>query len=109
MVWGFGEDAQYWEPGPSIPDEHLISSLPDSANWSGNDQTAPGPWKLNWIRVDLADYQEGWVEMDFDGADGLQWGLGVIMWRPDACEPYHYDVPQPSGEMSVWVCPAGWD
>jgi hypothetical protein len=107
--WGFGGDARYWEPGPSILDEHLISSLPDSANWSGNDQTAPGPWGLNWIRVDLADYQEGWVEMDFDGADGLQWGLGVIMWRPDACELYHYDVPQPSGEMSVWVCPAGWD
>ena len=107
--WGFCGDAQYWEPGPSILDQHLIGSLPDSANWSGSDETDPESWGLNWIRVDLAAYQDGWVEMDFDGGDGRQWCLGVIMYSADACQFYSHDVPQPSGELSVSVEAGGWD
>lgn len=107
--WGFGGDAQYWEPGPSILDQHLIGSLPNSANWSGSDETDPESWGLNWIRVDLAAYQDGWVEMDFDGGDGRQWRLGVIMYSAEACQFYSHDVPQPSGELSISVEAAGWD
>ena len=106
--WGFGPDAQSWEPGPTILDQHLVSSLPDSANWSGSDENDPEIWGLNWIRVDLSEYQSGWVTMDFQGDESLGWMLGVLMWNGEACQFYPYDVPA-SGELSVSVAGSGWD
>jgi hypothetical protein len=106
---GFGPEAEGWEPGPGILDGHCVSSLPDSVSWSGSDETDPESWGLNWIRVDLSACQDGWVRLDFDGRDGLQWRLGALLWRDDACAFGQHEVPQPSGELSVSVAAGGWD
>ncbi len=111
----YEEEASEWYPGPLvIPTYHYFDELPayDIEDMVGvyNDVYELECYGLHWIQVELANYQDGWVTMDFDGRDNFDWNLSLIMFN-DAGGSYYqwFDLDQPDNEMSLAVEAAGWD
>ncbi|MBD3276975.1 MAG: hypothetical protein GF388_01635, partial [Candidatus Aegiribacteria sp.] len=103
----YNEEVSTWQPGPRVLPYHEFSSLPATG-----DQTAyfePDVWGIHWIRLDLADYQDNWVQMDFDGRDNFDWNLGVILQSSNSFSFQWYKCDQPTGNKTVAVDPSGWD
>jgi len=104
----YAEEASTWTPGPRVLPWHMVTTLPDSG-----DQTASFPperWGIHWITVDLTNYQDQWIKMDFNGRDSFEWDLGVIM-QDDAGRFYFqwYECDPATGDKSVTVGADGWD
>ncbi|OPL18987.1 MAG: hypothetical protein AVO35_03410 [Candidatus Aegiribacteria sp. MLS_C] len=105
----YNPEAALWLPGPRVLPYHEASSLPFSGDQTTNFE--PEQWGIHWIRVTLDDYQDEWIEFDFDGRDGFEWDLGVIMQDLDGDRHYFewYDCDPSSGDLTVTVGASGWD
>ena len=103
----YSSEASNWNPGPYVFYYHNISSLPASGDEGVYE---PENYGIHWIKVDLADYQGGWVEMAFDGRDYFEWSLGVIMVNEGSDNQFAwYNCDGSSGEKTVAVEANGWD
>lgn len=103
----YNPECALWNPGPRVLSFHNFSSLPASGDEGPYE---PETWGIHWIRVDLSDYQDDWVEMAFNGRDGFEWGLGVIM--QDLSGRLHFEwfeCDPVTGDKSVSVGGSGWD
>lgn len=104
----FCQESSTWLPGPRVLPWHEITELPFTG-----DQTPyfpPDRFGIHWIRVDLAGYQDGWIEMDFDGRDGFHWNLGVILQDLSGDHYFHwYQCDPVTGDRTVSVNADGWD
>jgi len=111
----YEEEASEWGPGPMVLPDHNITSLPqdtlpDYHSYMGVDTYELECYGLHFIKVDLADYQDGWVTIDFDGRDNLDWNFAALMYSEAGDSQYQwYNVEQPSNEISVAVSANGWD
>ncbi len=102
------EEASTWSPGPRVLPWHLISSLPDSGDQTPN--FPPERWGIHWIKVDLSNYQDQWITMDFNGRDYFEWDLGVIMQDNAGRFNFQwYECDPATGDKSVSVGADGWD
>lgn len=100
-------EAGEWGGNPYVFAFHNFSTLPASGD---NGVYPPESFGIHWIKVDLADYQDGWVNFSFDGRDSFEWNLGVILWDTDgASQCTWYNTAYPAGTASVAVETAGWD
>jgi hypothetical protein len=105
----FDDEATMWSPGPYVFPYHSVTTLPWTGNQGGPDYETD-QYGLHWIRVNLANYQGGWVNMHFDGRDGFEWNLGVIMWDTAGNHEYYwYNCDASTGIKDVAVKAAGWD
>jgi len=100
-------ECSLWTPGPYVFPYHNHSSLPASGDEGVYETEKYG---IHWIKVNLASYQNGWVEMAFNGRDNFEWDLGVIMWNTDGDHQYAwYSCDPTSGDKTVSVSANGWD
>lgn len=102
-----------WDPdlalpssGPAVLPYHNHNSLPASGD-QGN--YPPETRGIAWIKVNLSDYQGGWVQFDFDGRDNFDFNVGAFVYNEDTFQFNWYDVPTPACELSVAVPTTGWD
>ncbi len=102
----FDDEATNWTPGPYIFPYHQISTLPASGDEGAY---PPDTFGIHWIRVNLANYQGGWVNMHMDGRDGFDWNLGVIMWDTAGDHLFQWYNCDASGVKDVSVSTSGWD
>lgn len=102
----FAEAAQ-WPANPYIFPFHSVNSLPASGD---EGVYPPESYGLHWIRVNLANYQDGWVNFSFDGRDYFDWKVGVILWDTDgfAYCTWH-DTELPDATVSINVPTTGYD
>lgn len=101
----YDDDAQYWTPGPRLLHNYTI--LP-----AHGDQTTyePDRFGIHWVKVDLASYQDGWVEMDFNGRDSYLWNMGIIMHNTVGEFYFEWHECDPSsGDITIGVDANGWD
>ena len=104
----YNSEVALWIPGPRVLPYHEVTSLPFAGDQTAN--FAPDTWGIHWIRVDLEDYQDQWIEMCFDGRDGFEWNLGVIMQDVSGdFTAQWYDCDPATGNKTVAVGAAGWD
>lgn len=104
----YDEECTLWLPGPRVLPWHIVTTLPFSG-----DQTAiypPETYGIHWITLDLSSYQDQWILMEFDGRDGFEWNLGVIMQSDagDFCFDW-YNADAATGEVTVSIGAEGWD
>ncbi len=104
----FDEEADTWNP-PLVFSWHKANPLPFSGDQGAHPQFLLDTYGIAWIKVDLEDYQGGWVQMNFDGRDNFEWDLGVILFNEDNLQYAWYDCAEPSGEKTVSVPTQGWD
>ncbi len=102
----FAEAAQ-WPGNPFFFSFHNVTTIP----FSGDQGVyPPESFGIHWIRVNLANYQDGWVNFSFDGRDNMIWKVGAILWNTSgASQCAWYDAEYPSGTASVSVPTTGWD
>lgn len=92
--------------GPVVFAYHNHTELPAS----GNQMTKPlETTGTAWIRVDLTDYQGGWVEMQFDGRDYFDFNLGAFIFNENEYLFNWYDCDPTSGDVTVAVPTSGYD
>jgi hypothetical protein len=108
------EEASEWAPGPLVLPEHNITTLPayDIEDYVGvaGDTYELECFGIQWIKVNLDDYQDGWVTMDFDGRDNFDWNFATIMYSEAGDSQFQwFDLEAPANEISVAVQAAGWD
>lgn len=102
-----------WDPdlalpatGPAVLPYNNHNSLPAS----GDEGVYPPETRgIAWIRVNLADYQEGWVQFDFDGRDGFDFNVGAFVFNDDEIQFNWYEADYPNAEVSISVPTTGWD
>lgn len=104
----YDEECTLWVPGPRVLPWHIVTTLPFSG-----DQTAvypPETYGIHWITVDLSSYQDQWILMEFDGRDGFEWNLGVIMQSDAGDFSFNwYNGDAATGEVTVSIGADGWD
>ncbi len=104
----YNPEAALWNPGPRVLPYHEASSLPFTGDQTANYE--PDTWGIHWIRVNLTNYQNDWIEMSFDGRDGFEWNLGVIMQDLSGRHYFEwYDCDASTGNLDVTVGAEGWD
>lgn len=102
----FDDEATMWG-NPYVFSYHNHTSLPASGDEGIYD---PDRFGIAWIKVDLENYQDGWIEMAFDGRDNFEWNLGAIMWLESGDHEYAwYDCDPTSGDLTIAVPGTGWD
>jgi hypothetical protein len=103
----YNEESSLWTPGPRVLPWHYFTSLPASG-----DETVfpPERWGIHWITIDLADYQDQWVEMSFNGRNNFEWNLGVIL-QDNAGRFYFewHECDATTGDIEVAIGAYGWD
>jgi len=99
------EESSLWTPGAYIFPYHSVTSLP----WSGDQGTyAPDTYGHHWIKVNVESYQ-GWITVDFDGRDGIQWQVGIIQTASNGEDAFQYQyVDNPTATCSIGVNTTGW-
>lgn len=104
----YNEEASTWTPGPRVLPWHNITTLPASGDQTTN--YAPETYGIHWIKVDLANYQNEWIEMAFNGRDYFEWSIGVIMQDTSGRLLFHwYECDSTTGDISFSVGAEGWD
>jgi hypothetical protein len=102
----FDDEATLWG-SPYVFSYHNHTSLPASGDDGIYD---PDRFGIVWIKVDLENYQDGWIEMAFDGRNGFEWNMGTILWLESGDHEYvWYDCDPTTGDINVAVPGAGWD
>jgi len=102
----FDDEAVMWGT-PYVFGYHNHTSLPATGDEGIYD---PETYGIAWIKVDLANYQDGWINMAFDGRDYFEWDLGAILWLESGDHQYAwYDCDPNTGEIDVAVQGSGWD
>jgi hypothetical protein len=102
----YDDEATMWGT-PYVFSYHNHTSLPASGD---EGVYPPDTYGIVWIKVDLQNYQDGWIEMAFDGRDYFEWNLGAIMWSESGDHEYvWYDCDPTSGDLNIAVSGAGWD
>ncbi len=100
-------EAADWAGNPYVFSFHNFSSLPASGD---EGVYAPETFGLHWIKVNLENYQGGWVNFSFDGRDGFDWRLGAILWDTAGNSQFTWlNAESPSGLAEVAVPTSGWD
>ncbi|MCD4775337.1 MAG: T9SS type A sorting domain-containing protein [Candidatus Aegiribacteria sp.] len=104
----YKEEASTWTPGPRVLPWHNITTLPASGDQTTNYE--PDRYGIHWIKVDLTNYQNDWIEMAFNGRDSFEWNLGVIMQDNAGRLVFDwYECDPTTGDFSVSVGADGWD
>jgi len=102
----FDDEAVHWNPGPYVFPYHLVNSLP----WTGDEGVyPPESYGIHWIKVNLTNYQGNWVNCHFDGRDGFNWDLGVILYDTAGNNQYYWYDTDASGIKDVSIRAQGWD
>jgi len=104
----FDEIAGSWG-SPQIFSWHNKDYFPYSGDQGAYPQFIPQTKGIAWLRFKLADYQGGWVQMDFDGRDNFEWNLGAILYNSSGFQFSWYNCDPVSGVKSISVPTAGWD
>ncbi len=64
---------------------------------------------ITWIRVDLTDYQDGYVQIEFDGRNNFDWNLGAFIYNGSSFEFNWYECDPTTGDKTVAVPTTGYD
>lgn len=98
-------EASLWTPGPYIFSYHNVSSLP----WTGDEGVyAPDTYGNHWIKIPVSGYQ-GWITVDFDGRDNVDWIIGVIQTASDGTDAFTWHtVTEASATLELGVGTTGW-
>ena len=104
----FDEEADTWGT-PLVFSWHNFTTLPASGDQGSYPQYLMDDKGIAWIRVDLASYQGGWVQMDFDGRDNYEWNLGAILWNDNNFQFTWVNCDSISGDTIFAVPTEGWD
>lgn len=109
----YNENYDLWDPdldlpasGPAVLPYNNFTTLPASGD-EGN--YPPETTGIAWIKVSLADYQDGWVEFDFDGRDNFDFNVGAFIYNDNSFQFNWYDCEYPSGDITIGVPTTGWD
>lgn len=102
----YDDEAALWTPGPYVFSYHIENTLPATGDEGVYE---PETYGIHWIKVNLASYQSGWVNMHFDGRDNFDWNLGVIMWDTAGNHEFYWYNCDAAGVKDVSVNPVGWD
>jgi hypothetical protein len=102
----FDEEATHWNPGPYVFPYHIVNTLPYSYD---EGVYPPDTYGIHWIKVALANYQANWVNCHFDGRDGFDWNIGVILWDTAGNHEYYWYNCDASGVKDVSIRASGWD
>jgi hypothetical protein len=102
----YDDEATHWNPGPYVFPWDNVTSLPYSADQG---VYPPDTYGIHWIKVNLTNYQSNWVNMHFDGRDGFDWNLGVILWDTAGNHQYYWYPCDAAGVKDVSIRAAGWD
>jgi len=104
----YNPEASTWLPGPVVLPCHDVTSLPFTG-----DQTADSPperYGIHWIRVDLSNYQDNWIMMNFNGRDYFEWNMGVIMQNLSGQLYFEwFDCDPSTGDLELVLEANGWD
>ena len=100
------EDLSLPASGPVIFSFNSHSTLPGSADQG---PYPPETYGIAWIKVDLSSYQDGWIEMDFDGRDYFDWNLGAFVYNDESFSFQWWDCDPTTGDITVSVPAAGYD
>ncbi|MBN2586355.1 MAG: T9SS type A sorting domain-containing protein [Candidatus Fermentibacteraceae bacterium] len=104
----YNPEVVLWNPGPRVLPYHEVTSLPFTGDQTTNYE--PDTWGIHWVRVNLTNYQNDWIEMSFDGRDGFEWNMGVIMQDLSGRHYFEwYDCDPTTGNLDVTVGACGWD
>ena len=111
----YDEEAAGWSPGPLVINGyHYFDELPaldinDMVGLAG-DVYELDAYGIHYIQVELADYQDGWVQIDFDGRDNFEWNLASILYSEAGDSQFQwFNVEAPDNELSFAVEANGWD
>lgn len=104
----FDEEADTWG-APRVLPWHVSTTLPFSGNQGPHQQYLMNPKGIAWLTVDLADYQGGWVEIDFNGRNNYEWNLGAIIYNENNFEFSWFDCDTITGDKIIAVPTEGWD
>lgn len=104
----FDEEAEGWG-APRVYNWHNFTTLPASGDQGAYTQYLMDTYGIAWIKVALASYQGGWVQIDFDGRDYYEWNLGAILYSDTAFQFIWFDCDPTTGEKTFSVPTDGWD
>ncbi len=105
----YDDECVEWSPGPYTFPYHNVTTLPWSGNQGGSTYDTDC-YGIHWIKVNLTNYQNGWISAHFDGRDNFEWDFGVIMWDNSGDhEFYWYNCASGSSICDVTVKGSGWD
>jgi hypothetical protein len=98
-------ESSLWTPGAYVFPYHTVNSLP----WTGDEGSyPPDTYGNHWIKINVTGYQ-GWITVDFNGRDQMDWVLGVIQTASsgsDAFEWHH--VTNDPATLQIGVNTTGW-
>ncbi|PIE51127.1 hypothetical protein CSA37_13280 [Candidatus Fermentibacteria bacterium] len=103
----FDEDLGIPSSGPVVLPYHNHSTLPASGN-----QGSHYPLNtrgIHWIKFKLENYQNGWLQFEFDGRDNFEWNLGVFLYNDDEYYFQWMDCDTITGLASLGVNTTGYD
>lgn len=102
------EESSIWTPGAlvlpwnNVTMDELPIMLTDSVY-------GPEALGMVWVKIDVADY-DGWINFDFDGRDGWEWGIGVISTKEDGTDSYFTQrIYNQESTINLSVDATGWD
>jgi hypothetical protein len=110
----YDSEAASWSPGPLVLPDQFITELPQDslADYIGvaGDTYEIECYGIHYYKIDLSDYQDGWVTFEFDGRDNFEWNIASIMYSDAGNSSFDwYDVEAPANEISLAVETTGWD
>lgn len=99
------EESSLWTPGPYVFGVHSVSSLP----WTGNHGPyPPETYGNHWIKIPVSGHQ-GWITVNFNGRDNIDWIIGVIQTASDGADAFTWhSVTEPSATLELGVSTTGW-
>jgi hypothetical protein len=99
------EESSMWNPGAYVFPSHVVNTLP----WTGTAGVyPPDTFGHHWIKVNVSSYQ-GWITLDFNGRDSIDWIIGVIQTSSSGEDAFTYTVvTNPTATYNVGVNTSGW-
>jgi hypothetical protein len=104
----YDEEADTWGT-PLVLPWNRVNTLPYSGNQGSNPSYLIDVYGIAWIKVKLENYQDGWVQIDFNGRDGFEWDLGAIIFNDNNVQFEWFNCDPSTGEKTVAVPTKGWD
>ncbi len=102
------EESSIWTPGPLVLPWNIVTmnelpiTLTDSVY-------GPESYGMVWVSIDVDEY-DGWLNFNFDGRNGWEWGIGVISTKEDGTDSYFTQrITNSEGTIDLGIDAGGWD
>ncbi len=99
------EESSIWTPGPYFFPFHNVTTLP----WTGDEGVyPPDTFGHHWIKIAVSSYQ-GWINLDFNGRDNVDWIIGVIQTDSDGSDAFTWhSVTEAAATLDIGINASGW-